>query len=164
VASIFISSVELILDKLLRPTLISSLPPLIRLRQLASSLPVTRGNTASLLPVTVNTPEVEVRVLANIVSLTSLVEVKLFSDVTLTEVRDDVTGDVIGGDAIGDVINDVIDDANDVVDDDVIVDDMEVDAFTVEETVAAFSAKFSPVLICNVVFTVVCEVELFTLF
>ena len=141
------------LDKLLRPTLTSSLPPLIRLRQLASSLPVTRENTVSLLPVTVNPPEVVVRILDNIVSLAPLVEaaVKLFSDVILTDGTDDVTDNDVTGDDVIDVTNDAVD--GDVVDDDIIVDDTEVDvdAFTVDETVTG-----------DVVSTFGCEVELFT--
>lgn len=158
VASILISSVELILDILLRFPLVSSLPPLIRLRQLASSLPVTRGNVSSL-PVTDTPSEVVVRVLGNIVSLTSFAEVELisFCDAVLVDVTGDVTGNITV---------DVTTADGDVIDDDITVGDAEafVNAFTAEESVGAPVAKLLAVSAGDVVSTVGSEVELFTIF
>ena len=158
VASILISSVELILDTLLRFPLVSSLPPLIRLRQLASSLPVTRGNMSSL-PVTDTPPEVVVRVVANIVSLTSLAEVELlFIDVVLVDVTGDVTGNI--------TVDEVTTSDGDVINDDITVGDIEVfvDACTAEDTVGAAVSKLLAVSACDVVSTVGSEVELFIIF
>ena len=145
VTSIFISSVELILDTLLRFPLVSSLPPLIRLCQLASSLPVTRGNVSSL-PVTAP-PEVVVRKVGSIVSPTSIAEDELilFCDAaTVVDVTDDVTGNITADEvtmADGDVMDDDI--TTDVIDDDITAGDVEVivDVCTGEETVVAPSAN-----------------------
>ena len=136
VTSIFISSVELILDTLLRFPLVSSLPPLIRLCQLASSLPVTRGNVSSL-PVTAP-PQVVVRKVGSIVILTSIAEDELilFCDATVVDVADDITGNITADEvtmADGDVIDDDIITAGDV--------DVIVDVCTGEETAVAPSAN-----------------------
>lgn len=153
-----ISSVELTLDRLLRPTLVSSLPPLTRLREPTSSLPVTHGNTGSLLSVT----NAAVCLLCNIAGLESAPEAdgEVLSDVALTEPTEDITENDVISDGVevirggtDDAISDVADDAvscggNDIIsdgtDDDagngITGDNMEADDLTPENAGCVFSA------------------------